>query len=304
MQTATVTNADELLAVIPSLIGKYPTSGESVIVLINNDGGIALCARQDNDTMLNTEPDIFAAYMGMAFASSGAKKYIFIGYLDSAQDQCLYPHAFALQQYGEMLDILIVGNEQYTVLRDDDVRDVPAARLLGDEPMLDRAHLYGLFLDTPYRNAKSVISKTLPLLSGASAELIDRYVLMAQTEKLKDGELVSVGASLLSTNVRDTLLYDIGNMGVGECLFMYERMANVSSLMPGKYKTPAATVAAIAAYLAGDGMRANVALEVASTHDPDYDLMYLTQQFIARAMPPSQMRELLTAFDRKTLLAS
>lgn len=301
MTTATVTNAEDLLSLIPSLLGKYPTAGESVIVLIK-DGRVALCVRQDNEPMLNTDPDMFAAYMGLAFANSGAQQYVFVGYMDDANDQSLYHHAFALQQHGEMLDVLTVGRNQYTNVREDIIFDLPSAVLLGDEPVLDRSHLYSMYQDKTYRNHKSVMSTTLALLADADAQLNDRYVLMAQTEKLNDGELVSVGTSLLSMKVRDTLMYDIANMGLGECLFMYERMANVCSVMPGKYKAPAATTAAIAAYLAGDGMRANVALDVASTHDPDYPLKDLVQEFLARAMSPTQMRELLTSFEREELL--
>lgn len=302
--TTTVTDASELLAIIPSLIGKYPTAGESIVVFINSEGSVVLCSRQDNDSIASMEPEMFAAYLSLAVHSSGAKQYVFVTYADDANDQSLYNHAFALQQYAEMLDVLTVDNEGYTNIFDNEVFPLPASVTLSDsEPILDRKMLFDAFDGTPYRTSKAVIKSTLSSLADASADLADRYVLMAQAETLKDGELVSVGASMLHHRVRDTLLFDIAGMNTGGCLFMYERMAKVCSLMPGKYKAGPATIAAIAAYIAGDGMRANVALEVASAFDPDYSLAGLFSEFISRALPPSQMRELLQSFTRETLVS-
>lgn len=303
MTTMTVTTADDLLSIIPSLIGKYPTAGESVIVLIR-DGQIALCARQDNEGMCSTDPDMFAAYMSLAVANAGATQYIFIGYMDDPNDQSLYPYAFALQQYAEMLDVLVVGNEQYTNMRENEVFDLPSATtILDKEPILDRKQLFDAFDGKPYRTAKAVMKSTLSTLKDASGDLVDRYVLMAQAEQLKDGELVCVGSALMHMRVRDTLLYDIGGMGASECMFMYDRMAHIASLMPGKYKASPATIAAVAAYLAGDGMRANVAIEVALGFDPEHSLAKLVGEFIARALPPYEMRSMLQAFTRSVLIA-
>lgn len=302
--TTTVTDASDLLAIIPSLIGKYPTAGESVVVFINSEGNVALCSRQDNSSIAATDPDMFASYLALAVHSAQAKQYVFITYTDNANDQTLYEHAFALQPYAEMLDVLTVGNDGYTNMRDNEVFDLPPANLLGEEPLLDRSHLFSLFDGKRYRNSRSVMTQTLSLLKDATPDLLDRFVLMAQADKLKDGELVSLGASLLNVRVRDTILCDAASMGTGDCLFLYERMASVCALMPANYKAPAAAVAAIAAYLAGDGMRANVAIEVADAFDPDYGLSRLISSFMARAMTPTQLREVLTSFSRDELLAS
>jgi hypothetical protein len=302
MSPTTVHDASELLAVIPSLIGKYPTSGESVIVYIR-DNQVVLCARHDNEAIAVLTPDEFGAYSAMAIHAAQADQYLFVMYADDPNDQSFYEHAFALQQYAEILDVLVVGNEQYTNMRDNEVYPLPKANLLGEEPVLDRSDLYRSFDGKTYRTAKSIIAKTFQLVRDPSPDICDRFVLMAQAETLKDNELVSVGASLMSLRVRDTLLYDIGMMDRHALSFMYERMAKICSLMPADSKAAPASLAATAAYLSGDGMRCNVALDVALTFDPDYSYADILSRSVASAMPPKAVVALLTSFERSSLLA-
>jgi len=73
--------------------------------------------------------------------------------------------------------------------------------------------------------------------------------------------------------------------------------ARLAQRSPENVRATCATIAALAAYLSGDGVRANIALDVALSVDPENSLAQLVAMSIKTAVSPQDVREMLKQAD-------
>ena len=69
----------------------------------------------------------------------------------------------------------------------------------------------------------------------------------------------------------------------------------VTQVVTTQYVAPVATMAAITAYLAGDGALARCAFDLALRHDPDYSLARMIDASLQVGLPPEQLRAILAS---------
>lgn len=104
---------------------------------------------------------------------------------------------------------------------------------------------------------------------------------------------------LADVRVRDTFLWDAAQTGT-DPRALAPRLAELVRCAPPGLVAPAATVLAIAQWTAGDGARANVALDRATADDPDYSLAHLVGAALRSGLPPSTWAASLAGLDRDT----
>jgi hypothetical protein len=102
-----------------------------------------------------------------------------------------------------------------------------------------------------------------------------------------DKHLVRAGRALHDIRVRDTILwYATTGLTTEEMMRAYELASCVARAMHPKDAAPACTIAAILAWQAGDGARANIANDYAIASDPGYSLALLVHQSLSCGLPP------------------
>jgi len=96
--------------------------------------------------------------------------------------------------------------------------------------------------------------------------------------------LAACAIGLRDIRVRDCVLWHLAReQQIGTCL---QRLRLLVRALPSGQRAPAATAAAICAWLMGDGVRAGAALEIAARDEPDYGLAQLVGAALANGLPP------------------
>lgn len=106
-------------------------------------------------------------------------------------------------------------------------------------------------------------------------------------------------ASLDDIRVRDTVLWDLAQ-GRHDAHQVTANLVEVIRTAPDARVAPSATVLSIQQWTAGDGARANVALDRALADDPDYSLGSLVGQSLRSGLPPVTWRDLMRTLPRDT----
>lgn len=110
----------------------------------------------------------------------------------------------------------------------------------------------------------------------------------------RDEQIVALAAALLDHPVRDYAL----RLSAGKQPAAAERLWTVlTRAAPAPHRTVPATLAALVAYLRGDGVRAGVAIRIARQADPGYQMALLVQTVLNGGMDPDVVRTVLTRPD-------
>jgi hypothetical protein len=104
--------------------------------------------------------------------------------------------------------------------------------------------------------------------------------------------IAEVLLALADIRVRDTLLWHLAAASDGSNCLHYLTAALRAA--PTGLVAPVASCAAICAWLLGDGVRANAALDRAVADDPRYSLAWLVTQSISHGLPPSTWRQVMS----------
>lgn len=98
--------------------------------------------------------------------------------------------------------------------------------------------------------------------------------------------------------VRDTVLWEIAQARALDSHAAFESAARILRAAPARLVAPIGTLAAILAWLNGDGVRAGAALDRVREADPDYVLADLLWQSLRAGLPPASWREMMRNLSR------
>lgn len=104
---------------------------------------------------------------------------------------------------------------------------------------------------------------------------------------------------LADIRVRDTLMWECSGLWKDELRVARATLAHAVTVAPPGKVAPVATMAAIMAWLLGDGVRASVALERAWIDDPDYSLGQLIAAAVQGGLPPDGWRASIQQLTRE-----
>ena len=323
---------DAVIAAIPYLLGFHPQ--ESIVIVWMRDRRICLTQRMDLGadgpgeglasealSMIASHAQATSAiavvYAGDPNGHRGWRRDVFEALqtgLDTAQValmDVLHVHqgrwwSYQCQQEccpasGRVVD-LVVQQEVASILSE-----------VGGEPARSRDEVVEML--APDLQAQACVGPIVESLSatlrdlrvgaqqatGALEELRERYLQGLLPGFLGQGidprstdeeSLAEVIVGLSDVRVRDTLLWHLAReRDVAGCLNWLEHAMRAA---PVGYVAPVATCTAIAAWLQGDGVRANAALERALEDDREYALGWLVAQSIMNGLPPQTWRGVMS----------
>jgi hypothetical protein len=111
--------------------------------------------------------------------------------------------------------------------------------------------------------------------------------------RLTADEQALVLLALTDRQVRDLVMCAIAVQGAERDVF--DVLIPLVRSAPAGWVAPVATLAAVCAYLAGDGAATWVALDRAVHDDPDYRLAAMLCDGLSRAVPPAALNEMITS---------
>lgn len=190
-------------------------------------------------------------------------------------------------------------------------QEVAAILAAGSEPAASREAVIGLMAPDPQS-----LERVGPLVDALADGLRARLGVPAELEAWRD-EQVKRLLPLLRSDGSEGLATDEDAMGVAEAIiglsdvrvrdtFLWHlaQCTRVDGILgwlsiamraaPAGHVAPIATCTAIGAWLHGDGVRANAALERALADDRAYALGWLVSQSIIHGLPPRAWREVMS----------
>lgn len=304
MQRLDLASPDALIAAVPHLLGFAPSS--SVVVLWFRHGRLVLTQRLD---AVEGAPAEWIAEATAHGLRAGCDAVLVIGFRERG-DAIELPGARAVRAIEEraaeagceLLDALLVDDGRWWSYRCTDACCPEGGRILdprialavqaafvadGSAPLPDRAALVAAYAPDPsaVRRVGSALEHVAadgPSADAALAALLDGRVLTAP-------EIAAVIAAVVNVGVRDALLWRIAALPDSRPLGA--ALAEAVRSAPARFVAPIASVAAIAAWLSGDGARATACVDRALVDQPGYGLARLVSAALAAGMPPELWRD-------------
>lgn len=296
----------ELVIAIPHLLGFHPK--KSLVFVWLAADRIVLTQRIDSDALEHLladpatliEPALRVDSTDVLVACFPAGDRVEESRL-AAFEQTLTAHGVAV------LDVVLVGSDAWhsVVCREDccamgpraiepEMRDRVAADFVldGVAVLADREQLIG------------EVARDHDLVSGVQGQWMpepDRRAPIQQFLRRLRGDdapignrdLVSLLAALDDVITRDVLVWHLAQVNRDELRHAGVLLRTAMRAAPDGHVAPVSTLAAIAAWLAGDGARALVALDRGLEDDPTYVLGAMVQAAISAGLPPSQWRDMV-----------
>lgn len=313
MSALTINRQDHLIASIPYLLGFEPEDSH-VIVWLNEDGGVVLVQR----TNLADADDPRITDAG---ASHGFPRAICITFSHSRPEHFSdlhYDIAEALEESGvEVRDLLHYSKGLYWsyftpregMIADpgteitDEVLDIvrsrfalegiaamPSRNALIDEvtPSSGTAHKYGAAKRywREFRDECGVVDARYEALAYAHSVTVQHD----NTEQ----DYLRVAAALEDVNLRDAIIWHMAQMDNEELREVYKMIASVCRVTPASKSAPILSLAAVCAYMSGNGAAANVCVEIALANDRDYSFAQYAEHIFALGLNPVQFRQLVS----------
>lgn len=116
-------------------------------------------------------------------------------------------------------------------------------------------------------------------------------------ESLPPADAAAMLAALLDVRVRDVVLWELARWE--DPRDACEAAVSLMRRAPGGFRAPSATMAALLAWLTGDGVRAAIAVRLALDEDPEYSMAVLLARSLRAGMSPAAFRELLGGMTRE-----
>lgn len=308
------------IAAIPSLLGFAPTS--SLVLLWVRDGSLALTQRID----LPDGPTAPVAWLDACVVHAGApaaRQALAVVFAPRGRADAL-PAARAIDQLEarlaeegvDLLDALLADGDRWFSYRCDGaccpregrvlepaLRDRIAATfaLEGVASFPDRASVVASMARDD--DAERAMRRRLPREPRVWTERARSSVLAGPLRAVLDGtelapaQAARVLAGLVDIRVRDTMLWRLSRRD--DPRIALSGLIGVLRAAPDGYVAPVATVTAIAAWLAGDGARAVIALDRALADDPRHSLALLVEAALRAGLPPTAWRSAMAELDER-----
>lgn len=300
----TVSSQQQFIEMVPELIQKNPEDGDLVLVFMR-DKEVVVAARMDIAEVLNEPEDELYLRHNRMIREHKFDSFVSVVYMRSSDDEIVENYTDQLMRAVPCYDEFFVNDNEWhtTISRESGTVD----RAINDDLVEKRAHLEKLFVsnDKTIVIDQATIDDVVADVLNNSVATADKYSQLAQKETLSDEEKVIL-ATVYSQNsqLRDVLLYDISKMNTFQKIEMFYKFAGICRDVPSNIKAVAATIAGAAAYMYGDGMRANVAIASALVFDEDYSMARLLDAMLARGMSPTELTEALSSFTRDSLVSN
>jgi len=311
---------DHLVAAIPFLLGFLPRS--SLVLIWLHAGCITLTQRVDlpADSSMTATPFPLTAWVQSvvrAARHAEADALLAVAFPDAGVQANEYEPLMselcrcALDREITMVDALVVHEDQWWRLDLWSATFRDAARVL--DPQIaaevredfvasgwthadDRCEVADEF--TPDTGLQAVVAQQLALLPmprNAEREtwrdsMVSRLQqLLTQEQRQTPVDLAALICGLDDIRVRDCILWQLAQCEDLTCAAKVLRSGLVSC--PAGMRAPVGTVAAITAWLRGDGVRATSALDLALADDASYGLALLVSAALTNGLPPRMWRE-------------
>jgi hypothetical protein len=303
----------ELIAAVPYLLGFVPVDSLVVVVLGGSRHEVVLVQRGD---LAGLTPRVQAQLAGAARQSGGDSAAVIL-FGDVGEQAVAWSVGSRLEAAGiRLLDVLQVRDRRWTsLLCDDPTCCPPEGRPLpevgttvgeatlaylgltvepGRDQVADR-----LAPDPPERRA-AVRAELDRVPDGSPSDGLD--LVRAAIRRAPDGPVSPVLAAqclaaIADFRVRDCLLDTSVRADADAAARLW---AELTRCAPDGSVAPAAVLVAAAAYVAGEGVLAAVALERAQSDDPDHVLAAQLSMLLANGFPPADIRRVLVRSARES----
>ncbi len=300
MTPLVIRSAQDAIAAVPYLLGFHPSRS---LVVIGFDGAAhGTCAVRLDLPAADAAPKVAALLAGNGFARSLVLGY---GPADEVGESAAAMRA-ALESAGVPAAeaIRVADGRWWSLTCDDDCcpaegtpYDISGsvlaaqATFAGHVALADRAELVRSVqpLDGPVRAAMHAATERAERQprGGTGDDLAFVLDLLARRTAPTDDETARLGILLTDLRLRDEAWIRIDeDAPTADIAFWRDILRRVET----RYAAAPASLLAFAAYTAGDGGLANVALERALDVDPAYSMAILLREVINAGIPPSKVR--------------
>lgn len=313
MNRLTLRSPVDILAVVPYLLGFYPA--DSLVVLALKGTRVIFQVRADSPTAL--EINHFAVYLGAVTARQGATSAIVIGYgADEPTTEALLVLRAAIEAAGvPVSDALRSFQGRYWAYdRSDTCRETEgieydtsasrvaaAATYAGLTALPDRDALAESLSPAPGTGIEPEIDRAEKLLGKVAVNARQRRVAVRAATRdameryggggrLDDDEVAWLAVLIADARARDEAwqrLLSEPARDEHKALWL-----DVARRVPERFVPAPATLLALSAWRAGDGVTASIAAGRALEINPRYTLADLVLQAIACAIAPSALETL------------
>lgn len=283
----------QLVAGIPQLLGFTPDDSLIAVWLI--DGSLLVTQRVDLDPALSSPSEFFGA---IERGPASPDEVILVVWQQGERtfDDRIADLVAHAEERWDVRDVLWVADQRWGSLVCMDPECCPVA----GRP-IDLSLFPDLGNGTPASHRETLLVECKPEgtermkpldphgIEGWRDKSIERIIAAyAEGGFESPKHLTRAGRALHDIRVRDVILWHAAlDLSPEECREAYGLASAVARAMHPDDAAPACTVAACLAWLAGDGARANIALDYAAASDRGYSLMHLLQQSVSSALPPS-----------------
>ena len=317
--TLSLTSPEAVVAAAPHLLGFHPR--DSVVVIWLTDRQIALTQRVDTADAVS-HPDVLTDVS----ANHLFNEAIMLCYDGSPDLYAPVIHAMAATDctIRDVLHVTEHGTYWVSLLHagtDDDgpnrhhVTDATRARaadlfagLGAPAPVSSRESLaLTARLNPRWRTHLSAVRRALPAGDPAARDTA-RDLLITETLTAITTPLPAEPAAgpanptgpdrdaclaffLRDIRVRDALVWHLTRLNSDTLTVAYDTFVRAALCVPADHAAPAATCAGLAAYLGGDGARANIAVGYALASEPDYSLARMLATSLTAALSPQTYRD-------------
>lgn len=314
-----ISSAEEMVSLAPNLIGFTP---EESLVLVATDinNNVVVSVRMDLDSVLDLGPHALATYvkehlpttvthLSPAVYTSMSKAY----FQHTVKNLTEYQNA--LQEFFTTNNPLLIHRSSWTFLECDEeccglfpivpLDSVDAEFIgLGHVTLSTREDINKEFETRPYDLDTFPLDKLDYELTDKSTDaqifFADRAARVIKGQDSPTSKaLVELSYAVRNIRTRDLVIRAMAEVPIASGWFVYDIVVNAYRLAPHQ---AIATLAACAAYLNGDGARANIACGIAQEIDPDYSLNNMLSLALQAGMPPNAWREMVLGISQDEMV--
>lgn len=318
--TLVLTSPDALVSGLPYLLGFPPV--ESAVVLWLRDRRLLLTQRIDlPGDEAEVAPWLAAMWSHVAARECDELVIVMATARDDAADLAGHVRAVAAENSIGVRDALLLDDGRWRSLLCTDPECCDLAGRAIDAQVADRvaAEFTGAGVapaagrDVLVRELEAT-PKEIDCVSTAIAAIRPRRdrerwrndviaefaAHMSSSDSTVDpAEVARLVRGLEDVRIRDTVLWEVSQVDSDGRFAALAWLAACARQTPEGHVAPIATCAAIAAWMVGDGARAQIALDRALRERPEYALAQLVQHSVRVGLPPSAWREAVSGLTRR-----